>query len=163
MATVTPTIAVIIAAAGNSSRMGKGIDKQFAPVGGKPLLWHSLRRFSAMPEVRQILVTVSPTNEERVAALIQDTVGDVSWQVVPGGAGRGIVIRQNGISLSPIADGPDSATVTMSHAIPVEIGALFSAGPLGGEVERMIVFAIEPHADLTATITCVDEAPGLWA
>ena len=43
MATVAPTIAVIIAAAGTSSRMGTGIDKQFAPVGGKPLLWHSLQ------------------------------------------------------------------------------------------------------------------------
>ena len=48
-------------------------------------------------------------------------------------------------------------------AIPVEPGALFSAGPLGTEVARMIVFSVEPHADLTATLTLVDEAPRLWA
>lgn len=84
-------------------------------------------------------------------------------QVVPGGSGRGVAIRQGGVGVAGIADGDDSDTITLTSAVPVEIGSLVSVGPMGREVERMIVFSIEPHADLTATITCVDEAPGLWA
>lgn len=83
--------------------------------------------------------------------------------VIPGGTARGIVIRQGGIHIAAIADGADSTEVTLLTAIPVAPGALFSAGPIGTEVARMIVFSVEPHADLTATLTLVDEAPGLWA
>ena len=75
MTTDAPTIAAIIAAAGSSSRMGAGIDKQFVPVGGKPLLWHSLRQFAELPGVRQILVTVSAANADRVAQLPLGVIG----------------------------------------------------------------------------------------
>ena len=83
--------------------------------------------------------------------------------VVPGGTGRSIAIRQGGIAFAGLVDGPDSDTVTLTHAIPAGPGALWSAGPGDAGVKRMIVFAVEPHADLTATLTCLDEAPGLWA
>ena len=133
MVTVAPTIAVIIAAAGTSSRMGTGIDKQFAPVGGKPLLWHSLRQFSTMPEVRQILVTVSPTNAERVAVLVKDTVGEVPWQVVPGGAERqysvlnAIRLVDPAIDIVLVHDGArpfvDPETIRKTVAAAEEFGA----------------------------------------
>ena len=86
MSAMFPTVAVIIAAAGNSTRMGAGIDKQFVSVGGRPLLWHSLQRISTAPGVKQMLVTVSPANEERVTALLRETVLNIPWQVVSGGA-----------------------------------------------------------------------------
>ncbi len=43
----------------------------------------------------------------------------------------------------------------------ISIGTLVSVGPLSREVKRLVVFAIEPEEDLTATITMVDEAPGV--
>ena len=44
----------------------------------------------------------------------------------------------------------------------IEHDTLVTVGPLGREVERMIVFAIEPRKDLTCDITLVDEAKELW-
>ena len=81
-------VAVIIAAAGNSARMGSGVDKQFVLLAGKPVLWHTLKAFSNVPEVRQVLVTVSPHNQEKVAELLKATVKDIPWQLVTGGAQR---------------------------------------------------------------------------
>ena len=83
-----PTVAVIIAAAGNSTRMGAGVDKQFVCIGGKPVLWHALTAFAAVPEVKQILVTVSPQNHAQVDTLLKDTLTDIHCQTVLGGAER---------------------------------------------------------------------------
>ena len=80
--------AVIIAAAGSSTRMGAGVDKQFVMLNGQPVLWHTINVFIQLPQVRQLLVTVSPGNAERVAALLQTAVTDIPWQIVPGGAER---------------------------------------------------------------------------
>ncbi len=54
-------------------------------------------------------------------------------------------------------------TLTFSPAISpdgVDIGTLVATGPLTRETLRLIVFAIEPREDLTATLTLVDEASG---
>ena len=85
--------AVIIAAAGSSSRMGTGVDKQFVILAGKPVLWHTINVFKQLPQIHQILVTVSPGNAERVAALLQQTLADIPWQIVPGGAERQDSVR----------------------------------------------------------------------
>ena len=156
MATVAPAIAVIIAAAGTSSRMGTGIDKQFAPVGGKPLLWHSLRKFSAIPEVRQILVTVSPTNEERVAVLVKDTVGEVPWQVVPGGAERQYSVLNAirrvdpAIDIVLVHDGArpfvEPETIRQAAAVAEEFGAAVVAVPVKDTIKTV-------NAELVVTQT----------
>lgn len=49
--------AAIIVAAGRSTRMG-GVDKAFAPVAGRPLVWWSLAAFCATPAVRQVALVV---------------------------------------------------------------------------------------------------------
>ena len=85
--------AVIIAAAGSSSRMGTGVDKQFVILAGKPVLWHTINVFKQLPQIRQILVTVSPGNAERVATLLHQTLTGVPWQIVPGGAERQDSVR----------------------------------------------------------------------
>ncbi|MEJ6730259.1 MAG: IspD/TarI family cytidylyltransferase [Akkermansiaceae bacterium] len=50
--------AAIIVASGSSRRMG--FDKLAAELDGKPVLWHSVRAFSAMEEVTQVIV-VTPS------------------------------------------------------------------------------------------------------
>lgn len=82
------TLAVIIAAAGKSTRMGRGVDKQFVCVGGKPILWYSVKAFAAIRAVKQIVVTVSPHNRAQVEALLRQMLKDIPWRVVDGGAER---------------------------------------------------------------------------
>ena len=83
-----PSVAVIIAAAGNSTRMGAGVDKLFVRLAGKPLLGYALSTLSAIPELRQMLVTVSPHNCSQVEKLLSATVRNIPWKTVNGGAER---------------------------------------------------------------------------
>lgn len=55
---------MIIVASGSSRRMG--FDKLAAKWNGKPILWHSVRAFSSLAEIKQVIVV---TPEERFAWL----------------------------------------------------------------------------------------------
>ena len=50
--------AAIIVASGSSRRMG--FDKLAAPLAGKPVLWHSVRAFSELTRITQIIVVTPP-------------------------------------------------------------------------------------------------------
>jgi 2-C-methyl-D-erythritol 4-phosphate cytidylyltransferase len=50
--------AALIPAAGRGQRMGLDIEKQFLPLGGKPLLAHTLGRFEVTPDIDRIVVIV---------------------------------------------------------------------------------------------------------
>lgn len=80
--------AVVIAAAGSSSRMGEGIDKQFVLLNGFPVLGRTINCFRHLPQIRQILITVSAANFHRVTDFIQTMRLEVPWQIVIGGAER---------------------------------------------------------------------------
>ncbi|MFQ5675452.1 MAG: 2-C-methyl-D-erythritol 4-phosphate cytidylyltransferase, partial [bacterium] len=60
-------IAAIIVAAGQGSRIGGALPKQFQQVGGKPLLAHTLQRFEACEQVHD-LVLITPAEWETYAA-----------------------------------------------------------------------------------------------
>jgi len=62
-------VGVIIAAAGESQRMG-GIDKVLATLDGKPLLARTTQPFQECPLVKQIVVVVSGENEQRCRQLV---------------------------------------------------------------------------------------------
>ncbi len=81
------------------------------------------------------------------------------------GARTGAVIRRAGSRTTHALSnaGGETDLLTFSPAISptgIDIGTLVATGPLTREVLRLIVFAIEPRPDLTATLTLVDEAPG---
>lgn len=57
-------VTALIPAAGIGKRMGKGIAKQFLPLGGKPLLAHTLLVFQQAPEIDEIIPILSPEDRE---------------------------------------------------------------------------------------------------
>ncbi len=57
----------VIVAAGSSERMS-GIDKLFAPLGGKPVLAYSLEACEACPDVSEIIVV---TREDKIAEAME--------------------------------------------------------------------------------------------
>ncbi|MHB8577439.1 MAG: 2-C-methyl-D-erythritol 4-phosphate cytidylyltransferase [Dehalococcoidia bacterium] len=64
-----PQVGAVIVAAGRSSRMG-GVDKLFAPLGGRPLLTYALAVFEACALIdRIVLVTAADRVESARAAL----------------------------------------------------------------------------------------------
>ncbi len=80
-------VGAIIAAAGESRRMG-GIDKLFAPLGGKPALVRVLDAFASCDKVSQIVVVVSERNLERCRQLIAEKRYSKPIEVCVGGKRR---------------------------------------------------------------------------
>jgi 2-C-methyl-D-erythritol 4-phosphate cytidylyltransferase len=64
-------VGTVIAAGGGSRRMD-GVDKIFAAVAGKPLLWHVLQVFQACDRVDQVVVVLSSASVERGLRLVKD-------------------------------------------------------------------------------------------
>jgi 2-C-methyl-D-erythritol 4-phosphate cytidylyltransferase len=80
-------VGAIIAAAGESRRMG-GIDKVFAPLGGKPALVRVLDAFASCDKVSQIVVVVSENNLELCRKLIAEKGWSKPIEVCAGGKRR---------------------------------------------------------------------------
>lgn len=80
-------VGAVVAAAGRSTRMG-GADKLFAPLGGRPVLEHTLRALQATPEIHHIVLVVAEPNVERARALVTAGAFDKVKAVCPGGERR---------------------------------------------------------------------------
>jgi len=78
--------AALIVAAGRGSRAGAPLPKQYAPLGGKPLLSHTIRAFASHPDVSHIQVVIH--SDDRT--LYENAASGASKMLppVPGGASR---------------------------------------------------------------------------
>lgn len=72
--------AVIIVAAGRGSRMGGDLPKQWQPLGGKPVLSHTLAAFAGFP----VVLVIHPDDRDRAETL----VAGQAVRIVAGGATR---------------------------------------------------------------------------
>ena len=79
-------VGAIIAAAGESRRMG-GVDKVFAPLGGKTALSRVLDAFEKCEPISQIVVVVSEANIEKCRELVAEKKYSKPIEVCAGGKG----------------------------------------------------------------------------
>ena len=87
----------VIVAAGTASRMG-GIDKVMAPLGGEPLLLHSVRTFQNCDAIREIVIV---TREDLLTEIMSLCAGFSKVRgVVVGGADRPASVQAGLNSLS---------------------------------------------------------------
>lgn len=96
--------AAIIVAGGKGIRMGGPVSKQYLPIGGKPVLMHTLEVFSKVdPEIHLILVL--PGNDFLFwKNLCLQYHFDLPHQVIAGGVSRFQSVK-NGLLALPFADG----------------------------------------------------------
>jgi len=73
----------LIVAAGLGTRAGTQIPKQFAPLGGKPMVRHSVEALLASPHISDVTVVVGAAQAQAARAILGDGV-----QLVTGGAER---------------------------------------------------------------------------
>ena len=79
----------IIVAAGTGSRMGVQVmPKQFLPVGGMPILAHTLKRFDSATVVDHIVLVIRPEDRERCETLIAEHGIAKAITIVDGGKER---------------------------------------------------------------------------
>ena len=86
--TVPPRVAAIIVAAGNSERMGPGVNKQLTPSGGVPVLARTLAVFEQCRWIARVVVVVRAADIVTVAGLIEEFGFDKTEHIVAGGATR---------------------------------------------------------------------------
>ncbi|MFB9239971.1 2-C-methyl-D-erythritol 4-phosphate cytidylyltransferase [Plantactinospora siamensis] len=78
-------VAVLVPAGGAGVRLGPGAPKALRPLAGEPLLVHAVRRVSAAPSVRVIVVAAPVVEVAAVRAMLAPVAPVI---VVPGGATR---------------------------------------------------------------------------
>jgi len=136
----------IIVAAGRGERMEGGVPKAFLPLGGVPLLVHSVRVFAAAPSVTAIVVVAPADRVGEVRAMLADIAKPVT--VVAGGAQRQDSVRAgldaaptsfDGIFLVHDAARPfaDVAIVESVIEVAVEMGAAIPTLPVADTIKRM--------------------------
>lgn len=78
-------IGAVVVAAGSGSRAGGEKPKQYQTIGGKPVLWRTLRAFSDHPYI----AAIQPVIGEGQAELFAEAAGDLAVEPpIPGGATR---------------------------------------------------------------------------
>jgi 2-C-methyl-D-erythritol 4-phosphate cytidylyltransferase len=85
--TSQPKVGAVIAAAGEGRRMG-GIDKVFAPLGGRPALAYVLDAFEECQAISQIIVVVNKDSLKKCRQLIAEKKYAKSIEVCAGGKRR---------------------------------------------------------------------------
>lgn len=83
---------VIIAAAGMGKRLGLGYNKNYACIGGLPILVRNLNQVARVPGVQQALVVVAPGEEPQARNLLNHYGPKIfpalHWEIVTGGKER---------------------------------------------------------------------------
>ena len=90
-------VSAIIVAAGNSTRMGLGISKQFIELKGEPVIKHTLKVFENCDVIDSIVVVCREQDENEINNIIKNSVFNKVRAVVYGGDTRDISVK-NGIS-----------------------------------------------------------------
>ena len=65
-------VSAIILAAGRSTRMGGGPNKQFIELAGKPLIWYALTAFEHCPAVTEIIIVRQPDYADAIRRIAGD-------------------------------------------------------------------------------------------
>ena len=91
---------IIIVAGGKGLRMGGDVPKQFLPIGGRPVLMHTLQRFRDYSEELQIILVLPREQQEYWKELCREYGFTVEHRVADGGATRFHSV-QNGLALIP--------------------------------------------------------------
>jgi len=89
----------IIVAGGNGSRMGSELPKQFLPVGGIPVLMHTIRNFYDFDPSLQLILVLPETEIIYWTDLCSQYHFEISHQVIAGGDTRFQSVK-NGLSLA---------------------------------------------------------------
>jgi len=84
----SPEVTAILVAAGAGRRMGKNGEKIFATLGGKPLLFYSLKALEISPEIERVVIVVRKKSVETCRTLVRRFGFRKVQAIVAGGTRR---------------------------------------------------------------------------
>ena len=154
-------LAVVVAAAGRSSRMA-GVDKTFAEVGGIPLIIHTLQRLAASDAVSRIALVVADDAIPRAVRLAQQYDIPKLTAICPGGARRqdsvaaGLAALGDGSRWIAVHDGarPCIADDILQRGLDAvrQWGAATAAVPVKDTIKVVDANGIITHTPARATL-----------
>ena len=167
----SPRCYAVIPCAGVGSRAAVGGPKQYQPVAGQAVVWHTLNAFLAVPQLQAIAVVVAPgddffTRPDQPALPVADMADRV--QVTPrGGATRAHSVF-NGLAHLREQGANDHDWVLVHDAArclitPVQINALLAAcqhDPVGGLLALPLPDTLkqaDEHGRVAATVPRADK------
>lgn len=152
-------IAVIICAAGASARFGGDKKKPFVELGGRAAFLRSIEAFSSRNDVAQILLSISPEDDELVQLKWGPTMGFYGVKIVHGGKERFETVAKALDKVTPEAElvaVHDSVRCCITEEWINKVfekagqtGAAILACPVNGTVKRAQNGVIEQTLDRT--------------
>ena len=134
-------VSVIIAAAGQGTRIGGPVPKQFMMIGGEPILIKTLKVFSSMPEVDHIFIVTNEEYTEHCADLVREYgIGKVE-RIVRGGSER--------------QDSVFNALGAVEETCPQTGYVLIHDGARPFVTHRTVIGVIEKTVQSGAAVACV--------
>ncbi len=94
---------IVIVAGGKGLRMGSELPKQFLPIGGKPVLMHTIERFHEYDNALKIILVLPKDQQEMWRELCEKHTFTIEHQIADGGATR-FESSKSGLSLIPEGD-----------------------------------------------------------
>lgn len=142
-----PRYAVIVAG-GAGTRMGTEIAKQYLPIGGTPVLMHTLTRFHALDPGIQLYLVLPEADFSFWKNLCERYAFAVPHRLVKGGKTRFCSVRNGLESISgasglvAIHDGVrpfvDVQVILRSYEVAADVGSAVAAVPLKDSIREML-------------------------
>jgi 2-C-methyl-D-erythritol 4-phosphate cytidylyltransferase len=159
----TGRFAVILPAAGKSSRFGGEIKKAFLALGHRPVWAHAAALFAERSDVRQVLLVLAAEDREPFEAESGDEVARLGVAIAPGGRERSESVANALALVAPaveyvaIHDAArpcvTSAEIDRVFATAVATGAALLAVPVADTIKR---------GDALGRIAATVPRQGLW-
>ncbi|THV25222.1 bifunctional 2-C-methyl-D-erythritol 4-phosphate cytidylyltransferase/2-C-methyl-D-erythritol 2,4-cyclodiphosphate synthase [Peteryoungia ipomoeae] len=94
-------IGIVVVAAGRGERAGASVEgpKQYRRIGGKPVIWHTLRRLLDWPRGGPVIAVIHPDDEGLFAAATGDLDFGSRLTLVHGGASRQVSVLNGLLAL----------------------------------------------------------------
>ncbi len=103
-----PDIYAVIPCAGTGSRAGTAIPKQYQPIAGRAMLWHTLAAFAACPAITETLLVLAPGDDWFAQHTAPPEVPARRFMTTPtGGASRAESVRNGLLALREQGAQPD--------------------------------------------------------
>jgi 2-C-methyl-D-erythritol 4-phosphate cytidylyltransferase len=158
-----PSFAVILPAAGSSSRFGGREKKVFAGLDGRPVWLRSVEVFVTRPDVCQCLLVISPADRELFRTRYAANVAFMDVRLVDGGATRADSVANALAQLKPEAEFVAVHDAARPCLNPALIDQVFArADACGAAVPAVPVADTVKRADPRGVVTETLPREGLW-
>jgi len=156
----------LIPAAGSGARFGADTPKQYADIGGRPMLFHAVRALAAHPAIEMVFVVLA-VDDRRYAAIDWSPIGARVAPLYCGGPTRRASVHNGLIGIGGAVD-PDDWMLVHDAARPCldketlgRLIATLEGDPVGGILAVPVADTLK-RADADGRILRTEPREGLW-